>query len=458
MNQPYRDEGNLVSLNGLPNMDAAAAYMQRGWFPTPTRNDVPILQNWETLRLTPENLGLFGDADIGLVLGQTSGGLYVVNVDDPQVVHLVPSCLPSTSAKSVRPGRPGSQYFYHATNPVERNRYTDVDGGVLIELQSDGQHTVVPPSRYGTNGSIVWVGPGPPAEICATELVKAVKGLAARALLRRHWNSSQELAFALSGGLLRARWHPDDVANLIGAVATEAGDGEVGKRVECVYQTQKKLGLKEYVTGFPTAGRIIGCGVVDSFKSWLGIGDDTIAVADLLLMPVVDTDSLPMPDCPYHKPLVSQRGAFKVWVTDCRRWSCRPCAEDKARAILRRARQLFTSEVWYGAFPLNPKLIANLRQRRRRGGAPSLWVKRYDGLHVFSPIDLRGTSPLLYGGQFVPPDAGLLFLQQIALKLPGPVEARGTGSWSPSAREDKKSTGKWEAPVGNVSPRGRQVH
>ena len=442
----------LLDLNGMSTMEAATAYLDRGWSPTPTRDDVPLLPNWGTVQLTPQHLELFNNTDIGLVLGLPSGGLHVVMTGAPTAIHLAQSCLPSTLAIAVRLGLPGSQYFYHVSDPVEHVRYLDVDGDILLELRSDGQLSIAPPSRYGTNGCAKWEDQGPPAKISASELTKGARRLAAHTLVSRHWNFTQELALALAGGLLRAGWHPDDVANLVSSVAAEAGDQEVQKRLDAVYQTHKKRRLGEYVTGFPTVGKIIGYGVVDSFRAWLELGDDTIPIKDSLLVPIVDTEWPPSPDCPYHKPLVSQRSAFKVWVKDCEMWSCGSCAEDKARAILRKARQLFTSEVWYGGFPLNPKLFANLRQRRKRGGAPSLWVKRDDALHVFSTIDLRGNSSLTTGGNFLPPDAGRLFLQQIAMRLPGPIHVRRTGSWSPLIREDKKRSAKWDAPVGNVTP------
>ena len=114
-------------------------------------------------------------------------------------------------------------------------------------------------------------------------------------------------------------------------------------------------------------------------------------------------------------------------------------------------RTLFDREVWYGVFPNRPNMIVNLRQRRlRRGGAPSLWVGRDDGLYVFSLSDLSGNGLAQYTGNWLPPEVGLLFLQNIALKLPGPVIIRTSGSWSPLIKEDEKRSGKWKAPVGPV--------
>ena len=455
MNQSYQGEENLVRVNGLPTMEAAAAYMKRGWSPTPFRNDVPLLLNWETVRLTPQNLALFHNADIGLGLGQISGGLYVVKIDAPGAIRLAPSYLSPTRAVSWRPGRLSRHYFYQTADTVYRNKYFDVDGVLLLELRADGQQILAAPSNYGEHGCILWEDEGPPAEIDAFRLVAAADRLATVTLLARHWNQAwrQELALALSGGLLRARWHVDDVATLIQTAAVEAGDEEVVKRVEAVYATHKKLDLDGPVTGWPTVAHIIGPSVVDKLRAWLGVGDKTAqeACPDPSVEPVIEYEWPPLDDCPKYIPMVSPRGAFMTWTRQCKRWRCRWCAEGRVRAILKGMRTLFDRQVWYGVFPNRPNMIVNLRQRRRRrGGAPSLWVGRDDGLYVFSLSDLSGNGLAKYTGNWLPPGVGLLFLQNIALKLPGPVGIRTSGGWSPLVREDEKGSSKWKAPVGPV--------
>ena len=273
--ESYHNGRSLLTLNSLPTVEAAEAYMTYGWSPIPTRNDEPLLTNWDTAPLTPQQLGLFHNADIGLGLGQISRGLYVVNIDAPEAIRLAPSYLSPTRAVSWRPGMLFRHYFYQTADPVYRNKYLDVDGVLLLELRSDGQQILAAPSKYGEYSCVLWEDEGPPAEIDAFRLVEAADRLAAVTLLARHWNQAwrQELALALSGGLLRAGWHVDDVATLIQSAAVGAGDEEVAKRVEAVYRTHKKLDQGGSVTGWPTVAHNIGPNVVDKLRAWLGVGD-----------------------------------------------------------------------------------------------------------------------------------------------------------------------------------------
>lgn len=188
--ESYHNGRSLLTLNSLPTVEAAEAYMTYGWSPIPTRNDEPLLTNWDTAPLTPQQLGLFHNADIGLGLGQISRGLYVVNIDAPEAIRLAPSYLSPTRAVSWRPGMLFRHYFYQTADPVYRNKYLDVDGVLLLELRSDGQQILAAPSKYGEYSCVLWEDEGPPAEIDAFRLVEAADRLAAVTLLARHWNQA----------------------------------------------------------------------------------------------------------------------------------------------------------------------------------------------------------------------------------------------------------------------------
>src|SRR5919201_1948680 len=111
----------MTSLNGTPPADARAAalaYLARGFAPVPLphRMKRPVLPGWEQLRLTAQTLGGYFDpgrpTNVGLLLGEPSGGLVDVDLDCPEAVALAPHLLPQTGLTHGRPGNPGSHWWY----------------------------------------------------------------------------------------------------------------------------------------------------------------------------------------------------------------------------------------------------------------------------------------------------------------------------------------------------------
>ena len=83
---------------------------------------------------------------------------------------------------------------------------------------------------------------------------------AAAAFLGAHWASRSRniAAGALAGGLLRAGWPAENVERFIEAVAGEADDEEVAKRIARVAETAKTIKAGGKATGFPSLARVLG--------------------------------------------------------------------------------------------------------------------------------------------------------------------------------------------------------
>jgi DNA polymerase I-like protein with 3'-5' exonuclease and polymerase domains len=271
---------------------AARYYLDHGLVPVPLRprTKKPYLPEWEKLRLTDYKvIGEFTDGgNVGLLLGEASGGLIDVDLDSPQAVAAALHLLPPTGMKWGRPGL-RSHWGYVVDNPPRKaaEEFKDPTGAPLLELRSTDGQTVVPPSvlpeKVNTEtheverpaGPCVWHEHGEAARLPIAELTAAVKALAAAALLARHWKHKRhDLAMALSGGLLRAKWPVERVGRFINAVCAAANDEEPDNRVTTAADTAAKLEAGENTTGWPKLAGLLGVhgdAIVKQVWNWLGI-------------------------------------------------------------------------------------------------------------------------------------------------------------------------------------------
>jgi Bifunctional DNA primase/polymerase, N-terminal len=260
--------------------EAAAAYIRAGWrvVPIPHGQKGPALPDWQKLEIAEADLGACFPAgvesNVGLLLGEPSGGLVDVDLDCEEAEALAADFLPHTGMVHGRPGRERSHWWYRVEGPPEKasDRFTDVDGKALVELRSTGGQTVVPPSLHPSGGCYAWASDGPPAEVPLSRLLCSVKRLAAATLLARHWpdeGGRQDAAMALGGALGRAGWEEDEVAEFVGAVAVAANDEESDDRVDVARRSVSKTADQKKVTGWPTLAKAVGEAVVKRVKGWL---------------------------------------------------------------------------------------------------------------------------------------------------------------------------------------------
>ena len=163
---------------------AATAYAKQGWsvIPIPHKSKAPLLKGWPDLRLTEEQLPRHFNGkpqNIGVLLGEPSGWLIDIDLDHPLAAELVPNHLPQTQAVFGREGNPSSHYLYRATGPVETKKFDSKSNGMLVELRSTGQQTVLPPSTHVSGEAIAWDhGNVVPALADPRDLMRRVEELA----------------------------------------------------------------------------------------------------------------------------------------------------------------------------------------------------------------------------------------------------------------------------------------
>jgi Bifunctional DNA primase/polymerase, N-terminal len=269
-------------------LEAAREYLRQGWAPIPVRpgEKRPVRGDWTHLRLEEEDLSAeFPEGtNVGVLLGEPSGGLIDVDLDTHEAINLAPHFLPATDAVFGRPSRPASHWLYVAA-PPPRSAFFKIQTGpsqagktdttTIVELRGTGLQTLLPPSQH-EGDTRRWYKEGTPAQVDARAITTAVTHLAAAALLVRCWpgrGSRQDAALALAGGLARIGWPPEKIEDFITVVATAAGDEEAAKRAKAAQSTEKRLADEGPATGWPRLAEIIGEAATKTLTNWLRRGN-----------------------------------------------------------------------------------------------------------------------------------------------------------------------------------------
>ena len=165
-------------------VDVAISYCRRGWsvIPVPHRSKNPGFNGWERMRLKEDDLPAHFNGrpqNIGVLLGQPSGGLVDIDLDTPEAIDLATIYLPATSAVFGRKSKPRSHYLYRCTGPIDTKSYKNPVGNTeIFRLGSTGAQTVFPGSTHQDTGELIhWDDEGEPTEVSPEELLAAAYDL-----------------------------------------------------------------------------------------------------------------------------------------------------------------------------------------------------------------------------------------------------------------------------------------
>jgi hypothetical protein len=217
-----------------------------------------------------------GQSNIGILLGEASKGLVDVDLDCEQAILLAPHFfLPETERIHGRKSKPNSHFWYRCTPTAAPRKFCDDDNSCLVEIRSNGQQTIVPPSVHPSGEIMRWFAKGSFRRVDEGALVSAVNRLSAATLLSRHWpnqGSRNDAALALAGMLLQAGWDDAEAEGFISLVAQAAGDEESKARKGAARITRKRIDKGSNFTGGPRLEKLLGAAVVDRACEWLDIG------------------------------------------------------------------------------------------------------------------------------------------------------------------------------------------
>jgi hypothetical protein len=264
---------------GDPRLDAAQRYLARGIqpLPIPERQKAPTIPNWPEFRANSNAAEFFaGPGNLGVLLGDPSGGIVDVDLDAPEALALAPYFLPATEAVFGHASKPRSHLLYVVQPAPSTTRFSGLDGASLVELRSTGAQTIFPPSTHPSGEIVEWHRDGEPAHLDTTELLSAVRRLAMATLLVRHYpaeGSRHEFALAISGALVRAGWTTEEIAHLLRAVGTAAGDPETCDRARAGEYSAKRITSGRPATGWTRLEKLIGRDVAHRLREWLSLAE-----------------------------------------------------------------------------------------------------------------------------------------------------------------------------------------
>lgn len=200
--------------------DAARDYLARGWCPIPIRHREknPGFIGWQRFAATAEDMPrcFAGIGNIGIILGERSGGLVDVDLDAPEAVALADIYLPRTGAVFGRGSKPRSHRLYVAVGAVYEvfsDPFVAEGKKVLLELRADGadgvsrRQTVFPPSTHECGEQIRWEGDAmEPRTIDAALLRQCCAWLAVGCLVARYIDAEEGTDWARNPTLALPQW------------------------------------------------------------------------------------------------------------------------------------------------------------------------------------------------------------------------------------------------------------
>lgn len=136
------------------------------------RSKVPVNSGWQHGGCSPEDFG--PDDNIGILLGPVVDA----DLDDPMARELAREFLPATGAIFGRASSPASHWLYRCSNPGRTRRWTDPDGGCIVELRGIGGQTMAPPSTHPSGERVAWETQGEPANVAWEVLTEGCDDLA----------------------------------------------------------------------------------------------------------------------------------------------------------------------------------------------------------------------------------------------------------------------------------------
>ncbi len=133
---------------------AVEGYLREGMavIPVPSGEKNPNRRGWQTERRSIEDVPRLwtNGQNVGILLGERSGGVCDVDLDSPKAAAVAPYLLPATLT-SGRPSKPNSHLLYRA-DPVPETKLFKLagkgDGRSVVELRSTGAQTLAPPSLH----------------------------------------------------------------------------------------------------------------------------------------------------------------------------------------------------------------------------------------------------------------------------------------------------------------------
>ena len=395
------------------SLDAALDYIARGWAPVsvPHREKGPLIDAWQDIRVNAETAGTYFNGakqNIGVILGEASGGLTDLDLDCPEAVAAAPYILPKTAVFG-HASKPASHWVYRTNLHKTQDRAaiklmsSDKHGLLEVRMGANGMaaQTVFPPSTHRETGEpIAWTerGPNEVADVAGDVLLQAARRLAAASELARHYpkvGGRHDGAFVIGGFLTRCGFTEAQASlfvEAIGAASLQPGD----KRRDMA-RTARDGATAGKRAGFPKLAETFGKGPATKVADWLGYAaeqpnaptfppgaEDLSSPAAEVINTRAPYDNAKLFQKGLATPARYHRGAFYEW--NGASWP--EVDEDKLRsrlyAFLDRC-QTRTAKGAFCAVKPNPAMVSGVLDGLRgtayldEGIAPPAWLDGAEG-------------------------------------------------------------------------------
>ncbi len=166
-----------------PTHEYICSLIDGGWavIPIAIRSKAPSIAGWQKLCIRAADVPrYFGNTpcNIGVLLGEPSGGLVDIDIDDADALALAADHLPPTPCVFGRASKPRSHWLYRVDDCGRHAKAST--GAGQIEYRSTGNQTVIPDSVHPSGEPIEWCGAGcgEPAKVTRAELIRCITALA----------------------------------------------------------------------------------------------------------------------------------------------------------------------------------------------------------------------------------------------------------------------------------------
>ena len=213
----------------------------------PLDNKKPIHAGWQQLTVSDDRaLDPHSNTNIGVVLGNASGGVVDVDLDDTGALALADFFLPETGMEFGHQSNPRSHRIYRCENSRNTKKLQGPND-VIVELRGNGGQTMFPPSVHPSGECVEFSKAGKPSDADWNELEAAVTELAIATLMAPFYRegSRHDIAYSLSGFLRRCNWPQERTEQFIENLASVFQDDQFDDRIQCVrdaYEAANPMG------------------------------------------------------------------------------------------------------------------------------------------------------------------------------------------------------------------------
>jgi Family of unknown function (DUF5906)/Bifunctional DNA primase/polymerase, N-terminal len=269
-------------MSASPIQKAAQALIDRGYVVVPVKQGEKRPKGkWRAdgIVAKPED---FKEGDgIAINLGEPSGWLVCVDLDDAYAIAAAKRLMPDTGMIEGRPNKPDSHRYY-IVKDAKTKQFLDVGkkGQMLVEIKSTNGIVVVPPSMHESGEQRAWTMLGEPLPLTPEELETAVRAVTVVTLIVRHWDEFTHTAMgALAGMLARAKLSEPLIIEMMKVIGDLAPGNHTQEIVAFAKSTLDKIKTGELVTGGKRLDELVGAEMVGKLRTVLRVKDEDALAA-----------------------------------------------------------------------------------------------------------------------------------------------------------------------------------